>query len=196
MPAVEGAGRVEPSFGLHSIPFSVVSGTPTPLFSISFSGSSLVCHGCPEQQFHVTMVVKSLSHRSVVVNLCIDDYLEMWPQELGYRWREWGPHEIFSVLNEETGDDSSSVQEHKPEQEFQNVETFHPARGLVEFKHGSTHTYYFQFNRSDLGLLYRCRYILKPRPQGFAAWDYGTKAELSRTHWNPNDWRKHSPIMF
>ena len=34
------------------------------------------------------------------------------------------------------------------------------------------------------------------RPQGFAAWDYGIRKELSKRHGTPSDWLKHGPIMF
>lgn len=89
---------------------------------------------------------------------------------------------------------------HPPKQALLFVDDFQPENGLLEFNSGTTYTYHFYLGKEDLyqdgSPFNNDSYVLKTKPQGFAAWDYGTEEQLLQSHRTPSDWCKHGPIVF
>ncbi len=52
--SIWGAHRLEPSWDLHGLSFSVVAGTPVPKFTMSVSASPLGCSDCGYGQLHIS----------------------------------------------------------------------------------------------------------------------------------------------
>lgn len=194
--------KIEPSWDPHAIPFTVVAGTRKPRFTMSATAPSSICHISGTPKFHLIMRVTSLERRPVTVNLQLDDFVEMWPQSPAYRWEKWGSYDMFRITRESDGRECLLNAKHPPEQAPLPEGSFDPSKGLLEFTHGTTHTYHFHLGTEDLHhrgkapYVHGDHYILRTKPQGFAAWDYGSEKELLRTHGKPSDWCKHGPIVF
>ena len=194
--------KIEPSWDPYAIPFTVVAGTRKPRFTMSVTAPSPICHTSGTPKFHVIMLITSLERRPVTVNLELDDFVEMWPQNPAYRWDKWGSYDIFRITRESDGRECLLNAKHPPEQTLLPESSFDPSKGLLEFTHGTTYTYHFHLGKEDLHHRGKApyvqddAYILRTKPQGFAAWDYGTAEALSQTHNKPSDWCKHGPIVF
>lgn len=194
--------EIEPSWDPREIPFTVVAGARKPRFTMSVTAPSSICHTSGIPAFHVVMLVTSFERRAVTVNVQLDAFADMWPQDPAHRWEKWGSYDMFRITRESDGWECLLNAKHPPEQTLRPAEDFRPANGLLEFNHGTTYTYHFHLGAEDLNqrlrpsYIHNEPYILRTYPQGFAAWDYGTEAELSRTHRTPSDWCRHGPILF
>ncbi len=142
------------------------------------------------------LTITLLEHNTVTVNTRLDDYLELWLQDPDYRWQHGDPQEVSSILNKTAKGSWSQDGPPMARRQARSVPNFHPARGLVEFKHRTNYTYNFYFGRADLDLDPNHDYSVITRRQGCAAWDYGSKAELPNLHRSPSDRCKHSPTVF
>ena len=201
---------LEPSWDPQTIPFTVVAGTRKPRFTMSVTARSSVCHvSAGKPAFHIAMVVTSLERRPVTVNTQLHDFVDMWPENPAWRWETWGSHDVFSLRRDHDGLECVLDAQHPPERALRPASDFRPENGLLEFHHGTTHTYHFHLGQQNLcpndeapfihhaPYAHDELYVLRTRLQGFSAWDYGTKAELSQTHRKPSDWCKHAgPILF
>ena len=195
--------KIEPSWDPYAIPFTVVAGTQKPRFTMSVIAPSSICHTPGTPKFHLIMHVTSLERRPVTVNLQLDNFVEMWPQSPAYRWEKWGSYDMLRITCESDGRECLLNAKHPPEQALLPEGSFDPSKGLVEFTHGTTYTYHFHLGNEDLlhdrgkaPYVHDNTYILRMKPQGFAAWDYGSEKELLRTHQKPSDWCKHGAIVF
>lgn len=128
-------------------------------------------------------------------NARLDDFAKSWPQDPTYWWERWGPENAFSTSDTSLGGAFTTWEMPEPREPGLSAAVFDPSQ-VLEFCHGDTRTYYFIFGRSDLDIEPHHKYILKMRPQDFAAWDYGAEIDLLRTHRSPADSCKNGPILF
>lgn len=188
------ANQNQLSYDMHSIPFTVIKGTRKPEFTMSLRVCVPVCDVlCPE--ISVSLCVTSLVHRSITVKLDVADFVRISPTDVLFRQRAWGLNRVFSLFNK-SRKQRDYISGYPLGQRIHELGSFDPYAQLIQFDYGTTYTMNFTipifssfFGRGDT-------YSLETKPQGFAAWDYGTIEELSKTHRTPGDWLKHGPIMF
>lgn len=190
-----GAHKIEPRWDMHGLKFRVLAGTPVPRFAMSVSAIASSCSDRLAAHVHVELAVASLEERPVTINLMLDEYCARWPLE-----EDLYPSTLASMLSlihktrgYSGGPDGLAEVNIRIQEGF-----LHPscAPELVEFKYGTTLTFSFCFRHSQLDLKSIRPDILKAEIAGFPAWDYGTKAKLSRDQRRPRDWCRHGPIIF
>ncbi|KAL9133279.1 MAG: hypothetical protein Q9175_005542 [Cornicularia normoerica] len=108
---------------------------------------------------------------------------------------------LVGITRESDRGEYSLNAKHRTKQALLSADDFQAENGLLEFNSGTTYTYHFYLGKKDLyqdgpPCVHNDPYILKTKPQGFAAWDYGTEEQLLQSHQTPSDRCKHGPIVF
>ena len=193
--------QIEPPCDPRAIPFTVVAGTRKPRFTISVFVPSSKCYTSGTPTFHLVMLVTSLEPRPVTVNLQPDKFVELWPQTPTYKLDKWGLHDMFRITSKSDGQEDFLGVKLPPEEASLSAEDFQPENGLLEFKYGTAYTWNLSVPKKGMRQdrsphIHNDPHIRRPNPQGFAAWDYGTRTELLQIHREPIDWCKHGAIVF
>jgi hypothetical protein len=182
------------SYDPHSITFTVIKGTRKPEFTMSLR----VCHPVRDvlrPDITVSLCVTSLVYRSITVKLDLADFVGVSPMDAWFRQQAWGPGCVFDLFNK-SRKQLDYIGNYPHRQRIHEPGLFDPYTQLIQFDYGTTHTMNFFIRIFDPYVVEGDVYSLETEPQGFAAWDYGTIEELSKTHRIPGEWLKHGPIMF
>ena len=91
--------RVRPACDPQLVTFTVVAGTRKPNFTISIKAFSPFCSGL-RPKMKISMCNTSLERRPAKVKLDLHGFANVRPQDSLFRWRRWGSHDLFSLLNE------------------------------------------------------------------------------------------------